>query len=111
MIVTWRTLVAGSDSLSRRSLHGRMPRWVPTGAWTSPILYRPDAGGRYESINLFQFYLPLDQTEWRVADFNGLISVASPQKSGPALRKAKRFEMTDEMRRLFGDKFAAFFIR
>jgi hypothetical protein len=67
--------------------------------------------GSYDYINLFPLKLEPDLADWRVVDFSGLTSVASPKKTTPVLLKAKRLEMTDETRVNFGNKLAAFFIR
>ena len=67
--------------------------------------------GSYDYINLFPLKFSNDPADWRVADFSGLTSIASPRKATPVLLKSKRFEMTDETRVNFGNKLASFFIR
>jgi hypothetical protein len=71
----------------------------------------PGQDGAYSHINLYPIKLPDDQPDWRVIDFSAMTSVGSPNKAIPVLRKAKRFEMTDEVREAFSNKLAAFFIR
>jgi hypothetical protein len=67
--------------------------------------------GSYDYINLFPLKFSGEPINWRVVDFSGLTSIASPRKATPVLLKAKRFEMTEETRLNFGNKLAAFFIR
>jgi hypothetical protein len=71
----------------------------------------PGTDGSYEFIQTYPIRLPTGQPDWRIIDFSGMQSVASPQKVLPILRKAKRFEMVDETRESFSYKLAAFFIR
>lgn len=71
----------------------------------------PGPDGSYEYIQLYPIKLPGGRPDWRIIDFSGMMSISSPRKSAPVLLKAKRYEMTDQTRRTFGDKLAAFFIR
>jgi len=72
--------------------------------------YKPGEEG-YDYINLYPLRLPSEDPEWRVVDFSAMTSLSPPPKLVPILRKAKRFQMTDEAREYFGNKLAAFFIR
>jgi hypothetical protein len=67
--------------------------------------------GSYDYINLFPLKFSNDPVDWRIVDFSGMTSIASPRKATPVLLKSKRLEMTDETRVHFGNKLAAFFIR
>jgi hypothetical protein len=69
----------------------------------------PGNDGAYAHINLFPIKIP--RRDWRVVDFSALTSVSTPDKVVPALRLAKKYEMTDEAREKFSNKLAAFFIR
>jgi hypothetical protein len=73
--------------------------------------YIPGEDGSYEYIQLYPLKFPADPPAWRVVDFSGMMSVAAPPKALPILRKAKRFEMTEETREHFSNKLAAFFVR
>ena len=68
--------------------------------------------GSYAYINLFPICLPESRNDngsgWRVVDFSSITSVGPPPKLVPILRKAKRLEMTEEVRLLFKRKLAAF---
>lgn len=73
--------------------------------------YKPGPDNSYDHINLYPIKLPGEDPEWRVVEFSAMTSISPPLKLVPILRKAKRFEMTDEAREYFGTKLAAFFIR
>ncbi len=87
---------------------------APMGSDASLDIVRsvvPDDDGSYMHINLYPIKLPYETAEWRIVDFSGLTSIGNPLKSLQHLMKAKRFEMTDECRKNFSNKLAAFFIR
>ena len=70
----------------------------------------PTADGPYEYVQSYPIRLPGEAPDWRMIDFSGMVSIASPTKALPILKKAKRFEMTDAARQNFGYKLAAFFV-
>jgi hypothetical protein len=82
---------------------------------------RPSASADGESVyefgQLWPLFIPRADpegnpavAEWMVADFSGMTSVAPPTKVTPIFRRKRRFEMTDESRRLLQDKLAAYFL-